>query len=156
MANLHKCGTCIFRHKEFGKCTYLQQSVAEDQDACAGYASEEDKITCEICGRQTLRRNVVIFNEERVHLVCGDCAEKNGTCQTCLERKTCPFETDPSPLPKVVQKRIQQGPMVQIMQIKNPERVNITCRAGCPCWDEENFTCGKEQGWCCQHEIVWE
>lgn len=156
MKTIHRCGRCLLRDEQSGQCSILKMVVAENQDACPRYADEGNVITCELCGRRTVVDNSVIYNEERVHLVCGDCADKSGTCYTCLERKTCPFETDPSPLPKVVQRRIQQGPMVEIAQIKNPERINITCRAGCPCWDEESFTCGKEQGWCCSYKIVWE
>lgn len=61
-------------------------------------------------------------------------------------REECEFETNPSTIPKVVQQRIQQGPMTSIVQVKNPTRVEMFCK-NCKCFDEE-FGCLKENSCC--------
>lgn len=77
---------------------------------------------------------------------CSKCAEELASCVGCAHGRTCSFETDPSPIPPVIQKQIRQGLMTQIIQVKNPDRIAITCKLNCPCWDGEN--CGREVGYC--------
>lgn len=157
MTAIHHCGRCIFRDKESGACDLLKTAVAENETACKRYTTTESLVTCELCGRQTLGGSEVIFMEDRIHVTCADCANKTGTCRTCINVKECKFETDPSPIPQIVQKQIRQGPMVQIVQIMNPDRVAITCKMGCDCWDAESETCYKQTcGTCGKYKIVWE
>ena len=80
-------------------------------------------------------------------LICEDCLNATGTCRMCEFAKTCDFETNPSPLPKVVQKVIQQGNMQMATQVRNPERKKSTCEAGCKCYDEE-YGCSRQNSLC--------
>lgn len=157
MSTIHKCGRCIFRDQSTQVCDILKLAVQENDEACKRYADNETIVTCELCGRKTLGGSEVIFMEDKIHVTCAECANKTGTCATCINVKQCAFETDPSPIPQVVQKRIQQGPMVQIVQIMNPDRIAITCKMGCDCWDTESETCYKQTcGTCGKYKIVWE
>jgi hypothetical protein len=50
-----------------------------------------------------------------------------------------------------VQQTIRNGPMTQIIQIRNPELVSKTCKAGCPCFDSEN-ECMRQFNYCKKKE----
>ena len=65
----------------------------------------------------------------------------------------CSFENDPSPLPKIVQKQVRQGNMTAITQVRNPERIEITCKKDCPCYDPE-FECLRQFGTCGKCENI--
>lgn len=84
--------------------------------------------------------------------ICQNCQSKFGTCVGCSKSATCDFETNPSPIPKTVQKRTQQGSQIMVTTIKNPSRIDVTCRINCPCFSEENGccreynTCGNFEG----------
>jgi hypothetical protein len=80
-------------------------------------------------------------------MLCESCAEQLTSCHFCKNGNECDFETNPSTLPKMVQKRIQQGPMISVTTVKNPSRVDITCKAGCPCYDPD-FECMKQFNFC--------
>ena len=101
---------------------------------------------CFICGGAP---EVPIFTEDGTFIkyLCGRCLKIPAQCGLCEKAQICPFETDSSPLPKVVMKTIQQGNMMLQTQIKNPERIEITCKTQCPCFSEE-FGCLKENGIC--------
>jgi hypothetical protein len=79
-------------------------------------------------------------------LLCAKCNEAYGTCSACADSNTCDFETNPSPLPKVVVQVMRQGPVTSQTQIKNPERIAITCAVNCACY--HNGICCKEFGTC--------
>ena len=156
MKNIHNCGQCLRRRTQDGLCTVGQSIVPAAQEACIWYAGEDSTVECELCGGRVFTKNSVIFPEETTHITCGQCAGKMGTCATCICVHECAFETDPSPIPPVIQQRIQQGPMTQIISAMNPERIAITCKAGCKCWDSENEVCNKRTAQTCgQYEIVW-
>ena len=82
-------------------------------------------------------------------VICPNCNKLLGTCRTCQNGNLCTFETDPSPLPKIVQKQIRQGNMTAVTQVMNPERVAITCQKGCPCYSPD-FSCSKQNRGACQ------
>lgn len=157
MKNIHKCGSCLLRSRE-GLCQTAKRPVNENDEACRWYVDTSNTVECELCGNTILTRDSYLFNEDRVHITCGECATKKmGRCATCMCVKECTFETDPSPIPQVVQKRIQQGPMTQIIQVMNPDRIAITCRMGCKCWDNENNICHKQNSSTCgQYQCLWE
>ena len=108
---------------------------------------------CEICGKPVPYPPLVeVYEGHAPVIVCQDCCAQLGFCNRCKEAKFCSFETDPSPLPKVVEKRIQKGPMISVVQVKNPARTAITCEKDCPCFDPE-FGCLKEHGTCGKYEV---
>ena len=81
-------------------------------------------------------------------LLCPECTPRMSGCYGCVHGNECAFETDPSPIPKLVQKQIQQGPMIQIIQVRNPDRIAQTCAINCKCWDGKNNKCNKENDHC--------
>ena len=102
-----------------------------------------ENLQCSYCGSP----NPPVVNQEGTEFYCVRCFNLFGTCAMCVHAEICPFETDPSPLPKVVVVQEQRGNMRIQQQIMNPERVNETCRKSCPCFSEE-FACLKQNGTC--------
>ena len=111
-------------------------------------------IQCETCGRRT-DQQFLCPDGDNWHILCPSCASQLNTCAFCKKANTCTFETDPSPLPKMVQKQIRQGPMISVITEKNPERIRQTCQNGCPCYDSE-FECMREFHYCERIEHVYD
>lgn len=154
---MKKCGKCLIRRAEDGFCAVINDVVKVTDSACVKCATEDSIFVCELCGTATLKSSAVVFVEDRTHLVCGNCAKYTSMCQTCIKVRECAFETDPSPIPFTIQKHIQTGPMVQIMEVMNPERIAITCKMGCDCWDNVNETCAERTyGNCSNYKMIWE
>lgn len=159
MKTFHHCGPCLYRSADTKICSVLKKVVNDDDMACQRYADSSYLNTCELCGRQVIRGSEVIFIEaDRPHFTCANCAETAGTCHSCINIKDCRFDSDPSPIPKVVQRQIRQGNVVQIASIQNPERIKITCQKGCECWDPIDSTCRKQEAekTCKNYKIIWE
>lgn len=140
-----KCALCGFLDSQKNVCLVSGQTKEPDKDYCSTGRKTVHK--CAHCGILLLNEILTIDSDDQVHFLCDKCALGLNTCAACKSINTCSFETDPSPLPKLVQKRIQQGPMTQITQIRNPERENITCRKNCPCFSEE-FGCMRQFNYC--------
>lgn len=110
---------------------------------CPLYRSDEPE-TCAICG-QPIEKGIIWFGSNPL---CQNCGHLIGACQTCARRNTCVFETDPSPVPKIVQKTIKNGNMVSSFPVKNPERVVATCvNQNCACYRREDGCC-RDLGSC--------
>ena len=103
---------------------------------------------CDYCGSPL---KPFVINENA--LACMNCLQSFNTCRMCSESQTCAFETDPSPLPKVVVQTIRQGPAVLQMQVKNPERVKLFCFP-CKCFDQDDLFCRREEGWCREYNEI--
>ena len=139
---------CVFNQN--GVCARLNMPT-EKNCKCPLYMSSYD--TCAFCGQPILDGGVydTVTNE----LFCKKCGHQLGTCATCLTARECRFETDPSPVPKVVQQTVRRGNMTSSFPVKNPSRIEITCQNGCPCFDAEKgclrefSTCGN---WCFKEE----
>ena len=97
---------------------------------------------CDVCGNPA--QAAVISNER---LYCQRCAALFDTCSLCLNSVGCEFETNPSPLPKVVVQTIRQGAVTMQQQIKNPERIKQFCFP-CKCFDQDDLICRREERWC--------
>lgn len=123
---MQKCGL-----NENGKCLLLKVDMAENCH-CPYYMIYVEH--CDICGKVILEGGV-FYNDK---LYCADCGHKLGYCTTCRHLPNCAFETDPSPVPKVIQQTVRQGNVMASMPVKNPNRTEITCKKGCCCWDDEN------------------
>ena len=143
MSYHHVCGECILRsgeNKDF--CTALQCKIGLAAHACVAFVGADQIDTCAICGKATPTRSMVICPEDTIS-ICPSCAESLSTCYTCVKAAYCDFESNPSTLPKIVQRTIQQGNMKTVIQVKNPERIVITCQQNCACFDPE-FGCARE------------
>lgn len=108
-----------------------------------------DEARCDYCGR-TPAPIIEIMNNT---ICCVECYRKWDTCALCIHGSKCAFETDPSPLPKIVQKTIRQGNMTVQQTVKNPDRIRELCQFSCPCFDEE-FGCFKENGYCTKYQEI--
>lgn len=145
MASISKCKSCGW-HTSPDKCQLLKIIVNPEEDFCSKH--RKNIPTCEICGRPAHRNGILDSVSETFHLICESCYPRLGTCAICDNAQTCAFETDPSPLPKMVQQQIQQGPYQMVTTVRNPERVRITCQNGCVCFDP-NSGCIKQNAQRC-------
>lgn len=133
------------------RCKISGQPAISHNIACASFSSK--RYECDICHRQ-IHHTEVIYDSKSNKIVCSDCCNRLSTCDNCHNGNICLFETDPSPLPKQVQKQIRQGNMIGQTIIKNPDRVRETCMKGCPCWDAETESCNKQLRYCANIQEV--
>ena len=154
------CETCAISTPrldvETGRICRLWKVAIKDTDFCFQHAKELP--ICDCCGNSFIGKPYLIA--EMVNdvatiqaSICPECNQYHGTCRTCKQGNICAFETDPSPLPKIVQKTIKQGNMTAVTQVMNPERIAITCQKACPCWSAD-FSCQKQNhGICLQYHM---
>ena len=140
------CFTCAFRTLDPQKCPLIGYSYTEDRNQVCPYWAEELP-TCEACGQIDPTYALTQKNDGTWVRLCKNCMSKSGTCGGCSNSTTSDFETNPSPIPKAVEKRFQQGNQIIVAQVKNPSRIDITCRVNCQCFSEE-FGCLRENGTC--------
>lgn len=133
------------------RCKISGQPAISHNVACASFSSQ--RYECDICHRQ-IHHTEVIYDSKSNKIVCSDCGNRLSTCDNCHNGNICFFETDPSPLPKQIQKQIRQGNMIGQTIIKNPDRILITCKKGCPCWDAETESCNKQLRYCANIQEV--
>lgn len=133
------------------RCKISGQPAISHNVACASFSSQ--RYECNICHRQ-IHHTEVIYDSKSNKIVCSDCCNRLSTCDNCHNGPICLFETDPSPLPKQIQKQIRQGNMIGQTIIKNPDRTLITCKKGCPCWDAETESCNKQLRYCANIQEV--
>ena len=149
---IKRCITCRIRNPEQNVCQLSGQKIDPNVDYCTKH---KDYInTCELCHRATLDAYFV-KDGENWHSFCGECIHKLNSCIFCKNTNTCDFETNPSPLPKMVQQQIRQGPMITVTTVKNPERIRQTCQNGCGCFSAE-FGCMKEFNYCERMEYIYD
>ena len=152
--NDKSCFNCGYRQLDNTKCPLIGYAYPNDETAapvCPYWTSE---ITyCGVCGQIIAGPGLMLYEaaDGTFQNICERCKKASGTCAMCTKSNLCDFETNPSPIPKAVQKQVQQGPVTTITTIRNPSRIDITCRVNCPCWDE-NFGCLKENGTCGKYE----
>lgn len=142
---LSQCNNCAFRDIN-SVCQIFKTRVEPTRAACPGHKST--LYNCNNCGRPII--NALTWtqkSEESWTPYCEECSLQIGNCPTCARSTTCVFETDPSPLPKVVVKTIRQGNTQMQIQIRNPERIDVTCREKCKCFDPENG-CLRQMNMC--------
>lgn len=133
------------------RCKINGQPAISHNVVCASFSSQ--RYECDICHRQ-IHHTEVIYDSKSNKIVCSDCCNRLSTCDNCHNGPVCLFETDPSPLPKQIQKQIRQGNMIGQTIIKNPDRILITCQKGCPCWDAETESCNKQLRYCANIQEV--
>ena len=141
------CKTCALRRPQDSLCLLNNRKVHPENDFCSKH--QQELSTCSICG-QPMIDFVIEINEDQVRFVCINCHSLSNTCTRCRNKSSCAFETDPSPIPKVVEKTIKQGPMISVTKVKNPSRIDITCREKCSCFDP-SFGCLKENNTCANY-----
>lgn len=145
------CKNCVLRDPKAPKCQLTGLEIQQGDMACARYVTHLDE--CGICGSKMPRGLLIdATNPADPFYICPQCEQKIGTCFTCEKAQQCSFESDPSTLPKVIPQTIRQGNAVMQTQIRNPERVKITCEKNCACYDKE-IGCIREESQCCNKYI---
>lgn len=109
-------------------------------------------IYCELCGQPIDYPTAIILDN---YYICHQCKNFMGTCALCTNVNKCDFETNPSPIPKVIQQQVRQGNMIAVTQVRNPKRIEITCKQNCPCFDSE-IGCLREYNTCGQYKYIKE
>ena len=135
MATIQKCKSCSW-HISPDKCQLLKIIVNPEDDFCSHHRLNIP--VCDICGQPAYKNTILDSDSKTIHLICSNCFSMMRTCRLCDHASTCSFETDPSPLPKTIQQKVQRGPYQTVTTIKNPERIRETCQKGCKCFDPEN------------------
>lgn len=140
-----KCG-----HYKMGNCL-LDNQPSKDTNLCQYYT--ESPYVCELCGKHLFQEAVNYTFGTEPHLICIHCFQQIGTCQTCKSGNTCSFHQDQTiPEPAYVMQQIRQGPAIIQQQVKNPKRINLTCKVNCPCFINEQ--CNRENGSCEKYECT--
>ena len=145
------CHTCRFRGLQAPEVCALYGVKKPDDGYCDQHKRDEI-LTCDICGAPMKPSDSII---DENYIICPNCFKQLKTCNLCRFWNVCEYDTNPSPLPKVIQKQIRQGNMVAVTQAINPERVRITCEKGCKCYSTENG-CLKQNGTCSNQEVSYE
>lgn len=147
------CHECIHYLTDQGGCN-LTKTVCKPDDFCSKWNIKDASkhLSCEYCGTQLLSgiHTVILDSDEQgsLHPLCQNCFSLLKTCRTCIHQSSCNFETDPSPLPKYIKQNVQRGPMQVTMDVRNPERMKVTCKH-CDCWKDEQ--CQKAYINYCKH-----
>lgn len=154
------CADCVYCNKSAKHCNKLDLEVNLDIDGCL-LGSRNLPEQCDVCNRYINGKCVLVpenedFGETNQNDVwyglCNGCAGHLGQCGTCYEAQFCLFESSPSTLPKTIQKQFRNGPMIQLMEVRNPDRVAETCAQGCKCYDGEG--CMREYGRCNEYRLI--
>lgn len=141
------CGECALRAQNGVQCMLDGRAISAE-DFCSKFQKELHK--CSICGRPIGTTPILEVVNDSVYETCPVCQKMFGTCQTCDRAATCDFETNPSPLPKTIQQKVQRGPMIAVTEIRNPERIRITCEKNCKCYDP-SFGCLRQMAQTCKN-----
>lgn len=143
------CKSCALADLKILKCRRFGHNINPNVDFCSKHADSIQ--TCAICGQEMLKENSII--DFKMRIICQKCSELLSTCTLCQHGKNCAYDDDPSPIPKLIQKQVRQGPMISVMQEINPARTAITCAKGCLCYDPENG-CLRQYNFCDKCESV--
>lgn len=108
--------------------------------------------SCDYCGYP--KGEVIVPSNGTYYLACARCYASFYTCQACVHEANCDFETNPSPIPKIIPQEIRQGNCIVQMPIKNPERVKLTCFK-CKCFNHDTLLCNREVFYCNEYcEVI--
>ena len=145
------CFTCAYRTLNPQQCPLIGYNYADDRNqVCPYHTTELPK--CDICGQIVPDSMFTQKSDGSWIRICKNCQSKSGTCGNCENSHTCDFETNPSPIPKAVQKRIQQGNQIMVVTVKNDARVAETCAKNCECFDLDSNSCNRENNTCGKHK----
>lgn len=147
---IKSCKVCGFADLKQNVCQLFRMKIDPDSDYCSKLQDKTTVKICDVCGRAIVdNHSTFLVPTENIEwkLLCDECINLINTCAFCKNSQTCDFETNPSTLPKMVQKQIRQGNMVAVTTIKNPERIRETCQKNCKCFSAENG-CMREFNYC--------
>ena len=143
------CLTCGYRSLNEKACPLIHCVFTENPQVCPYWVAEVP--ICEVCGQVDPQALLTQKSDTTWIHICHNCSNKSGTCGGCSKSTTCDFETNPSPIPKAVQKQIRHGNQILVTTVKNEERIRETCEKNCGCFSQE-FGCLRENGTCGKYE----
>ena len=146
------CRSCRLADPRRNVCSLSGVRIDLDADFCSKH--KNDFADCDVCGSPTLQQFLYKNSNHELITVCADCVGKVNGCAGCQNGIHCDFEENPSPLPKTVQKQFRQRNMITVTTVMNPERVLITCKNGCKCFNEENG-CMRQFNYCEKGEYIY-
>lgn len=94
------------------------QSIVKDVRDCPFHIPISE--LCPLCGKPIPANSGFIPHKMRI-LVCNSCGELLYSCPTCRHQQECGIANYQGPKPKMVMKEIQAGPIIQRIQVVNPE-----------------------------------
>lgn len=144
------CNSCALTTQDGYHCAITSSEVKPFEDSCSRHT--RTVTFCEICNMPILGNKYIELIGDVFHVICTTCNSKMYTCQLCNKGQECLFLTDPSSIPKMINKTIRQGNMIMQTQVRNPEREKITCHK-CNCWIDD--MCQKECGRCKNFKHTW-
>lgn len=147
------CASCGFAALGQPVCPVIGAPIDPAANTVCPYYTKE--ITyCAFCNQPIVKTKYIIDSskQQKFLTICEHCSNLVGTCRTCAKSQSCDFETNPSPLPKAVEKRFQQGNQIIVTTVKNDERVKETCAQNCECFCQEAQMCLREIGGCDKYE----
>lgn len=142
------CNTCRFLDPSQQRCLLSGLTQTADKDYCSKY--EENPEECTLC-HKLIPKDYITFTEKGEAL-CSTCANSLLACIHCVNGDKCGFLANPDPMPKFINKTIQQNGVIIQTQIKNPEREEKFCHS-CRCWIEEYGGCMKIFGIGCENFV---
>ena len=149
------CSECI-QHIQQGDthaCLRFRTEINPDKDYCSWGIAKDTLVQCQICKRGCEKPTIVCDNGHTPILICDSCCELLGSCKVCEECNGCDFESNPSSLPKIIQKQIPVQGGYMVTQVKNPERIALTC-VNCICYCKEDEACNREVGQCGKYRLM--
>lgn len=153
MDKIKYCGTCALRTQDGTGCSLYGIHIDPNVDFCSKHVTSPK--TCDICGQFIIIDSIIDMEDGKFYEVCQNCASRFNTCHICDKAAYCDFMENPSPIPKAVMKQVRQGSMVMQTQVRNPERIKITCENGCSCWNKEEKYCCREYKTCGQYKHTY-
>lgn len=141
-----KCGSCALRSQDGTRCGLTGMPIDLEKDFCS--KAQKTPEVCDICGRFIADNSIIDVVNKTIHIICQNCYSKFGTCTLCDSNGYCDFQENPIQISPIAQKKIQQGPMVMMTQVMNPERIKATCEKNCGCFDPE-IGCLRQNGTGC-------
>ena len=148
------CATCGFRSLNPQQCPVINYQYLDKEDEVCPYWVDQ-VMKCEYCGQVVFNYAILETSDGSWKCLCEQCSGLSGSCRMCSKSTTCDFETNPSSIPKAVQKQIRQGNMITVMTVKSDERIAETCAKNCDCFDRENNICLRENGTCGNYNDIF-
>ena len=151
---IKSCFNCGYRPLDITKCPligYVYPQSANSNPVCPYHTGQ--LTTCGNCGQIIPKTHYALIhsNDGNWKPICDKCLSLSGHCGGCSKSTTCDFETNPSPIPKAVQKQVRHGNQILMTTVKNEERIRETCKKNCGCFSKE-FGCLRENGTCGNYE----
>lgn len=141
-----------------GRVCKRWNAAVKNSDFCSYHLKELWK--CDCCGNRFMDNPIITATYDpstgATHVdsaICMQCFKNLNKCVTCKNANLCDFETNPSSIPKTIQKEVRQGNMRAVTQVLNPERIAITCQKDCPCWTPDSLCAKQNHGTCPQYQM---